>query len=420
MRAYRSSTDMGLKAIEVSVSATADGVLVCHHDLNTLRMTGVDLLISRASYAALESLRNDARAWLGPATELEPIPILHDVLDAFATSHVIFLEDKQGTNAEAILQALEAYPASRDHVVWKQPATSSGHAVARENGYTTWGYFATAELERTEAIDDVDLLGIPSFAPEEKVKEFVDAGKPVIGWEVHRRSERDRLLDLGVRGIMCSNARYLLQREDRAPEDAFDSGTRSPGDLPWDAASDWLEQPVFVDGGIRMQSGTAAAYALGSMGPVDFPGWNLEFEMRWPERVPGGNAGGGVAFCLADDAAWRPGLRSGLGGYLLDVTAAGTVTLYRNDPDNSSPVRLAEARGDRVAASQWQRIVVAVMPTEISATRMGGSSGWTARAGDTRYGGGYFSVTKNYDGGPPVEFRNLKVSAVPVQENCER
>lgn len=417
MRAYRNSTDMGLKAIEVSVSATADGVLVCHHDLNTLRMTGTDLVISRASYAALESLRNDARAWLGPATELEPIPMLHDVLDAFAASHVIFLEDKQGTNAEAILQLLEGYPDARKHIVWKQPATSSGHAIARDNGYTTWGYFASGELERTEAIDDVDLLGIPSFAPGEKVREFVDAGKPVIGWEVHRRSERDRLLALGVRGIMCSNVRYVLQRDDRAPEDSFDTGSRSAGDLPWDA-SDWLEQPAFVDGAVRMESRTTTAYAMGSMGPVDFPGWNLEFEMRWPEQLPRGGPGGGVAFCLADDAAWRPGQRPSRGSYQLDVAAAGTITLYRDDPDEGQPVRLAEMRGDRVVAGTWQRIVVAVMPAEISATRMGGSSGWTARAADTRYGGGYFSVTKNYDGGPPVEFRNLKVSSVPVAGNC--
>ena len=41
MRAYKGSAAAGLKAIEVSVSATSDGVLVCHHDLNTQRVTGI-------------------------------------------------------------------------------------------------------------------------------------------------------------------------------------------------------------------------------------------------------------------------------------------------------------------------------------------------------------------------------------------
>ena len=144
MRAYKGAAAAGLKAIEVSVSATKDGVLVCHHDLNTQRLTGIDLTIARAPYAALEPLRNDARAWLGPATPLEPIALLTDVLDTFAASHVIFLEDKPGTNADEILALLENYPAARDHVVWKQPAASRGHELAAARGYTTFGYLDRA------------------------------------------------------------------------------------------------------------------------------------------------------------------------------------------------------------------------------------------------------------------------------------
>lgn len=420
MRAYRESADMGLKAIEVSVSSTADGVLVCHNDATTLRMTGTDLLIAKASYAELESLRNDARAWLGPAVELEPIPRLDAVLDAFAASHVIFLEVKQGTNAENILALLEGHAGAREHIVWTQPAESSGHVLARRNGYTTCGYFGSADLDgAADHMDGVDLLGVPALAPDERVLELVGTGKPVIGWEVHRRSERNRLLDLGVRGMMCSNVPYVLQREVRAAEDSFGSGQRAAGDLPWNSDSDWKEQPAFVDSGIRMSSGTTSAYTMGSMGPVREPGWKLEFELRWPEATPGQSKGAGLMFGLGDDAAWRPGMRSTRGGYLLDVLPDGHMVLYRLGRNDSVARPLAEVKGDRMTTGDWHRFEVSVVPEGIIATRFSDTADWTARSSDSAFRGGYFSLIKNYDAGPPVEFRNLRTDRFQLPAVCE-
>ena len=236
MRAYTAAVEAGLKAIEVSVSATSDGVLVCHHDLNTQRRTGIDLTIARAPYATLEQLRNDARAWLGPATPLEPIPLLTDVLDAFAASHVIFLEDKPGTNADKILKLLERYPGAREHVVWKQPAASRGHEFAAAKGYTTFGYLVSRDKDKlAELIPRTDLLGIHHTVPESMVREVVASGKPVLAWELHRRSEHARLRELGVRGFICSNIRYVLHQEQPLREDGFAAGLRGTGDLPWAA-----------------------------------------------------------------------------------------------------------------------------------------------------------------------------------------
>jgi glycerophosphoryl diester phosphodiesterase len=420
MRAYRESVAMGLKAVEVSVSSTADGVLVCHHDLNTRRMTGTDLLISNASYAELEALRNDASAWLGPAVEPEPIPRLDAVLDAFAASHVVFLEDKQGTNAEAIFAMLKDFPQSQDHIVWKQPAKSTGHSLARRNGYTTWGYFASAELDDASVyMDRVDLLGVPALAPDNKVREFVDSGKPVIGWEVHRRSERDRLLGLGVRGMMCSNVRYVLQRDGRASRDGFASGRRSPGDLPWDSDSDWKEQPAIGESAIRMSAGNTSAYTIGSMGPVRDAGWKLAFELRWPEWTSNHPNGAGVMFGVDDDAAWRPGMKTSRGGYILDATPDGGMTLYSLDRNESVFRELARARGEGMKAGQWHRFEVSIIPEGIMVTRFGDSGEWTVQSSDPGFRGGYFSLTKNYDGGPAVEFRNVWTSPFQLPDVCE-
>lgn len=416
LHAYRQSAAAGLKALEVSVSSTRDGVLVCHHDLNTARVTGVDLAIPEASYAALAALRTDARTWLGPATPLEPIALLTEVLDAFAGSHVIFLEDKPGTNADEILALLEGYPGARERVVWKQPAASPGHARAAAAGYTTFGYLNRTDQDSVaELVPRADLLGIHHTAPEAMVRELVASGKPVIAWEVHRRSEHLRLRELGVRGFICSNVRHVLHQEEPRSQDSFAEGRRGTGDLPWRADAVWDEQPAFVGGAVRITSREKSGYLLGSMaGAVDSPDWELGLELRWPDRVPPGGPGAGVAFGQDGDTPCRADTGpAAVAGYHLDVGGDGRLTLYRRDAGERAGVRLAETGSPAPAPGQWLQFVVAVRRQGIEVRRLGaGSPGWAVTSADTRYGGGWFSLLKNYDAGPPVEFRSVRMRSL--------
>lgn len=442
MKAYSESVALGLKAIEVSVWASSDGVLLCHHDANTLRTTGQDLAIAATPYEALAQLQVDARAWLGPATPLEPIPRLRDVLDAFAQSHVIFLEDKGGSNADAIITMLQDYPDSRGHIVWKQPGMSPGHLYARQRGYTTWGYFASRELERIPEFEDrLDLLGVPALAPEAALRQAVDTGKAVIAWEVHRRWERDRLLRLGVRGMMCSNAPYVLQRLAPAPTDQLGEGTRGAGDLPWKTDSDWAAQPALADGVLRFGA-AAGSYTVGSMAPLRAPGWRLDVELRWPgggapeTAASDGGRQAGVVFGMADDSPVVPGRPATQGGYRIGVGPDGSLTLERLEPGQADAVPLASTAAEAPAGDAgdggWLRLRVEMAPVGI---RVGvaadGGPDRSVQSTDTAHRGGYFALVSgpadggNAEGDPaggaagaPVEFRNLAVATLSEAEMC--
>ena len=421
MRAYSGAVEAGMKAIEVSVSATSDGVLVCHHDLNTQRLTGIDLTIARAPYATLEQLRNDARAWLGPATPLEPIPLLADVLDKFAASHVIFLEDKPGTNADEILALLERYPGAREHVVWKQPAASRGHEFAAAKGYTTFGYMVARDKDKlAELIPRTDLLGIHHTVPESMVREVVASGKPVLAWELHRRSEHARLRELGVRGFICSNIRYVLHQEEPLREDGFAAGRRGTGDLPWAADAVWDQQPAFDDGAVILASPGPSGYVLGSLAEaVDSAEWEFEFELRWPSGLPAAGPGAGVGFGQDTDAPYRPGSAARVGGYSWDLAADGTMALYRQDAGTAPPVRLAESTSPAPRTGEWMKFIVSVGPWRLNVRRDGGgTAGWDVSSDDTRYGGAWMTLRKNYDDGPAVEFRGVRLRTVAAQEGC--
>jgi len=433
MRAYSASVALGLKAIEVSVWASSDGVLLCHHDASTLRTSGQDLQIPATPYAELAKLRVDARAWLGPATPLEPMPRLRDVLDTYAHSHVIFLEDKGGTNVDAIFAMLQGYPDSRQHIVWKQPAMSPGHLYARQRGYTTWGYFTSRDLANAAEFQDrVDLLGAPTLGPEAQIRQLVATGKPVIGWEVHRRWERDRLQRYGVRGMMCSNVPYVLQRLAPAASDQLGEGSRAAGDLPWKADSDWSEQPAFVDDALRFTA-AAGSYTVGSMAPLAAPGWRLDVELRWPEGTTGTRRAG-IAFALADDSPVAPpaagtGSSAGTGqatqgGYRLDISADGSLELGRTDKGQSQPTSLASAAGGGIGDGQWFQVRVEMAPAGVRVSASGdGGRTWSAQSNDTAFRGGYFALlagnaSSGGDGGAPVEFRKIAVTALSQQEMC--
>jgi hypothetical protein len=64
------------------------------------------------------------------------------------------------------------------------------------------------------------------------------------------------------------------------------------------------------------------------------------------------------------------------------------------------------------------KFVVSLGPWHISVRRDGDGDGANVAADDTRYGGAWLTLLKNYDAGPPVEFRGVRVRAVAAQEGC--
>jgi hypothetical protein len=95
------------------------------------------------------------------------------------------------------------------------------------------------------------------------------------------------------------------------------------------------------------------------------------------------------------------------------------MALYRQDPGTAAPVRLAETGSPAPRPGEWMKFVVSLGPWRLSARRVGdGTSGWNVSSDDTRYGGTCLALLKNYDAGPPVEFRGVRVRAVAAQEAC--
>ncbi len=409
--AYSHSVRAGAKALELSVSATSDGVLVCHHDTTIARLTGNDVTIGDVTYATLMGFRNNAKDWLGPAAAEQPIPRLKDVLDAWARTHVIFIEDKQGTNTAALLKMMQSYPDSHSHFVWKQWAAAQQVTTAHAAGFKTWGYFTSEIMNRVDELaPKFDFLGVHHDFSDSDVNRIVSVGKPVIVWEVHYRSVRDRMSSLGVAGMMVSNLPYVTSTKATSKQDAFSSGLRAVGDLPWSIDFGTRLQPTIDSsaGSISIAQTGMQSYLMGSLSPVSGSAETIDFALRWPKSLPQAVQHAGLAFGLAADSPYRVGIPSQLSGYHVVIRANGSMELFSRQAGTAGGTQIAQVQTPAPAVGEWVHLRIEFASQAISVSRLDGATR-TAMATGLSVQPGYLWLCKNYPDPVAVEFKDIVV-----------
>jgi glycerophosphoryl diester phosphodiesterase len=235
--AIRRAVAAGATAIELDVHATADGELVVCHDATVDRTTAASGLIASFTLAELRQL--DFSYWFIPGADVTPgrgedeypyrgrapddptfgIATLRQVLEEFP-GVVLNLDIKQTAPVvapyeEALAGILAEHGRTDDVIVasFLDPATDAFRSFA-PGVPTSAGTMATAEFWRA-VHDGGDLPASPTVAfqvPERQgdlvvVDEaFVEAahrsGKAVHVWTVNEAAAMERLLDLGVDGII--------------------------------------------------------------------------------------------------------------------------------------------------------------------------------------------------------------------------
>jgi glycerophosphoryl diester phosphodiesterase len=226
-RAFEHAVGLGYRYLETDLQATADGVLVAFHDRRLARVTGVGGRVSRLRYADLSG------ALVGGS---EPIPVLEDLLTAWPD--VRFNLDVKDVPAIAplpdVLQRTNAwdrvcvvsFSASRLRATRRalgrpvcMAASPLGTAVVRFGGprgrrdqpgpgrqYQQWPI--TDWLAR----NGVCCAQVPAaMATPPLIRRAHALGLQVHAWTVNDRPTMERLLDLGVDGIMTDETVALRE-----------------------------------------------------------------------------------------------------------------------------------------------------------------------------------------------------------------
>ncbi|WP_327379436.1 glycerophosphodiester phosphodiesterase [Streptomyces sp. NBC_01212] len=398
LEAYEAAVAAGARAIEVSVRMTADGVLVCGHDEALDRTTYSTGNFSDWNYTALKhKVLTNGRLLHGQGSVDVPIPTLREVLDRFLGKVVIFLEPKSNPSVPAVQQFLtDFYPQAKDSVVWKNYYTNSSFAWAKANGFTTWGYVDTntTDEQMNAVAANIDMWGVPTAMADARIQAVVARGKPVIAWEVHRRSERDRLAFLGVRGMMCSQIVYVRRTGPSRTSDDWTTQVRAPGDMGtinYDQAS----ALKFDDtgGSVFINSLPNRSALLGSLStPTPPSSYTVNFSMMY-EGVPGATEHAGIAFCKDSDDPYRFFQTSNTsGGYHVAIRGNGDMQIHSHTAGAASGTQLGTIPTTAPTAGGWMSFTLQVTPTQLVLTRTDGAP-VALTVSNTAYRGGYVHLS---------------------------
>lgn len=222
MPAFQRAVDLGYRYLETDVHATADGVLVAFHDRTLDRVTDRRGAISRLPYSEV------ARARIRGT---EPIPLLEDLLGSWSGIR-INIDIKDAPAIAPLAAALHRTSAWNRICITSFSTRRLAQMRARLPLFTDRkvcmalgprGVMAlrarsyggpAAKLVRLAATGIACAqvpygLGRVPFVTEAFIRQAHALGLKVHAWTVNDRSEMERLLDIGIDGIMSDELTTL-------------------------------------------------------------------------------------------------------------------------------------------------------------------------------------------------------------------
>ena len=205
--AFERAIERGADAIELDVHATADGVVVVHHDA----ALGTEVV------GASPGSRLDAMTWGElQGVELSPgitIPSLSQVLDLVGGRAVVYVELKGEAVEEATIEAIRRSAATCHLHSFHHEAIARAARIAPE--------IPRGLLYDDHAVDGavtaMETIGATTLWPEWRLvdRTLVDRvraiGGRVVAWTVNTRANALRLLDAGVHGLCSDDVRLLAE-----------------------------------------------------------------------------------------------------------------------------------------------------------------------------------------------------------------
>lgn len=224
LEAFAAALDLGLQHLETDVHATTDGVAVVMHDPDLARTAGRAAPLSTLTWSELADVR---------VAGLHRVPRVEEVLDAFPEA-VLNIDVKDPRAVRPLAAAIRSAGA-QDRVVVASFDGRRARAVqrlvpgvARSAGIAASTAVRLASALRrvpraagrvlvARAAGGADALQLPEHHGRWRVvtpglvAAAHDVGLQVHVWTVDDPADMDRLLDLGVDGLMSDRADLLTQ-----------------------------------------------------------------------------------------------------------------------------------------------------------------------------------------------------------------
>ena len=204
--------------VEVDIRLTADKEIICHHDKNALRTTGIDRLIREMTLDEVGLL--ECGSWFGEAWQGEKVPELTKILSILPKGKEIFIEVK--TNEVIVPYLVEDIYHQNTDTVKITIITFFPEVIRRIKKYNPelkcnlLIAFDYKPIEVNEILDSVLSIGADGVGAqnhdrlnEELICSLKEIDKSTHVWTVDFSKEAKRYLKLGINSITTNKPLFL-------------------------------------------------------------------------------------------------------------------------------------------------------------------------------------------------------------------
>ncbi len=224
LAAFRLAWQRGIKTVELDVRLSADRQLMVCHDADTLRTTGVRLVVAESKCSELQRL--DAGSWKGPEWAGERIPTLDEALAELPSDCAYWIEIKSGPEtAQPLAEALARADVQADRatvISFSDDALRAFSKIAPGYSAQLISGFRRTEHAWEPTLDEligrglalgVSALGVHHEGPwtEEACRHVHAAGLALCVWTVDDAELGCRMASLGMDAITSNRAAWLRE-----------------------------------------------------------------------------------------------------------------------------------------------------------------------------------------------------------------
>lgn len=216
--AFAAAHAAGAAYVESDCHLTADGVVVLFHDDDLERVTGDPRPVAGVRHAELAEIMSDRGGLLTAAEALDAFPTLRFNLDVKADAAALPLGHLIAPHAARVL--VTSFSDRRRRIAVEAsarkggiPATSAGQTTivrALAAAATGSGAVARRTLRGVDALQVPERHGRVRVVTQRLVRVAHAAGVEVHVWTVNDRPTMERLLELGVDGLVTDRADLAL------------------------------------------------------------------------------------------------------------------------------------------------------------------------------------------------------------------
>ena len=211
LASFAAAVALGYRYVETDVRLTADGVLVAFHDARLARVLGGPGHLRELTWAQLEGQRVGGR---------EPVPRLDEVLKTWPDVRFV-IDPKCDDAVDPLIDVLRAHDAvdrvcvgSFSDERLRRMRAAFGSALCTSMGpgellrlrLAAWGLLPVSAVPTTARCVQMPLRYGPVQVTEPRCIGLAhDLGLQVQVWTINRRETMERVLDLGVDGIITDD-----------------------------------------------------------------------------------------------------------------------------------------------------------------------------------------------------------------------